>query len=304
MIEDLQFYDPLTATGTRRAELLLGAANAADNLRNFAGTADSTSPDAGAQALRELMKDEIILSERPEVYPIKVEDALKSVVLPVPVAGGAFGSKYKFFLVKFPFDLHPAGPWNFNQLKLQINFRAGDQERCPKVLALFPEKRWQDVLKADARLQIDVSPNLEFGVNTGDLKFKAGQVDASAKAEVGAKAKASLGLTVGPLQLDWKKALVKTCQPGLEWAWWEIGGADLRRGDSPPFMVVLQVPEANQHVSAVGRLQATRYYDLIRGVFRNITPWPRVYREFIEAGVPCSPEPVTWDLTQDVTRAE
>jgi hypothetical protein len=300
MIEDLQFYDPRTAGGARRSELLLAAAEVADNLRHFAGGGEPALADEGALALRQLADDEIVFSEQPEVYPIEVEEALKSVKFPVAVSTADHGAKFNYFLVKFPFDVQPAGPWNFNQLKVRIEFRAGEEERRPKVQALFPEARFQDVLKVDGALEIGLSPKLEFGVNTGAVKFQAAQFSASGGAEVSAHGKGRGGFSLGPFALNWKKALVKTCQPGLEWVWWDIGGADLRRGDSPPFMVVLQVPEGAKRVSAVGQVQASRYYNLIRNAFQNITNWPKVYREFVEAGVPYSPAPITWNLSEDV----
>jgi hypothetical protein len=303
MTEDLQFYDPLTAAGVPRSELLLAAAEVADNLRNFAGAGGSSIPDEGATALRELARDEIVFSAQPEIYPIDVEEALKSVKMPLSVSAADYGARFKYFLVKFPFDVQPAGPWNFNQLKVRIEFRAGEQERRPKVQALFPEARFQDILKTDASLEIGLSPTLEFGVKTGALSFEAAPVSASGDASVTAHAKGHGAFALGPFTLNWKKALVKTCHPGLEWVWWEVGGADLRRGDSPPFMVVLQIPEAATHVSAVGQLQASRYYNLIRNAFTNITNWPQVYREFVEAGAPYSPAPMTWDLSEDIVRA-
>jgi hypothetical protein len=303
MSVDLEFFDRAVSGRSRRSQLLLAAAEAADNLQNFAGTGESGAPDRGATVLRELVNDEIVFASQPEVYPIKVEEAMKSARLPSSVESADFGAPYKYFLVRFPFDVQPAGPWNFNELKVRIEFSAGPNERRPKVQGLFPEARFQDVLKADASLEIGLTPSAEFAVNTGALSFDAAPMSASAQAEVSARAKAGAGLAVGPFQLAWRKAIVKTSQPGLEWVWWQVGGADLKRGDTSPFMVVLQVANEATSVIATGQVQASRYYNLIRNAFQNITNWPKVYREFVEAGAPYLAGPTRWDLSKDVTRA-
>jgi len=304
MTAELQFFDAAVAGGPRRSEFLLSAAQVADNLERFQGSGGTHAADEGAVALRELTKDEIVFSAQPEIYPIKVEDAIKSAKLPDSVALEDFGARSKYFLVRFPFDVQPAGPWNFNELKVRIEFNCGSEERRPKVQGLFPEARFQDVLKADASFEIGLTPNAEFAVDTGALAFDAGPLSASAKAALSAGLKGSGNFTVGPFKLDWKKALVTTSQTGLEWAWWQIGGADLRRGDRPPFMVVLQVPERATSISAEGQVQASRYYNLIANAFKNITNWPKVYREFIEAGAPYLAGPIRWDLSKDIIRVD
>jgi hypothetical protein len=302
MTEDFQFFDPVASSGARRSELLRAAAEAAESLQHFAGPGESGALDEGAAALREVMHDEIVFSEQPEVYPVNAEEVLKKANLPMSIAASDYGANFKHFLVTFPFDVQPAGPWNFNQLKLEIKFRAGENERLPKVQALFPETRFQEVLKADGSLEIGLTPSLEFGVKTGDLHYQVGPMSATAAAGVGAVAKGHAGVSAGPFLLNWKKAIVKTSQTGLEWAWWQIGGADLKRGDSPPFMVVLQVPAASTQLTAVARVQATRYYNLIRNAFKNITNWSKVYREFVEAGLPYLRESIVWDLSKDIAR--
>ena len=303
MTADLEFFDAEVASGAHRSKLLLAAAEAADSLGNFQGLGGIRTADDGATALRALAGDEIVFSSQPEVYPITVEEAIKSAKLPASVAAADFGARHKYFLVRFPFDVQPAGPWNFNELKVRIEFTSSGVERHPKVQGLFPDARFQDLLKADASLEIGLTPSAEFAVNTGALKLEAAPLSASAQAGIDAKVKASAGVIVGPFRLDWKRALVKTSQPGLEWVWWHIGGADLRRGDSPPFMVILQVPDEATSITARGQVQATRYYNLIRNAFHNITNWPKVYREFVEAGAPYVAGPLTWNLSKDVIGA-
>lgn len=303
MSGDVDFFDAAAASGAGRSALLLAAADAADSLGNFQGSGGTRAADDGAIALRALAQDEIVFSSQPEVYPIDVDAALKSAQLPPGVSAASFAAGHKYFLVRFPFDVQPAGPWNFHELKVRIEFTCSDGERRPKVQGLFPSTRYQDLLKADASLEIKVTPSAELSANTGALAFVAAPLTASAKAGIDGKLNATAGLSVGPFHVDWKRAIVKTSQPGLEWVWWQVGGADLRRGDSPPFMVILQVPDHATNLTAVGQVQATRYYNLIRNAFQNITNWPKVYREFVEAGAPYVAGPLTWDLSKDVSGA-
>lgn len=298
----LQFKEIPALDERSRSTLLADAANSLDSLMNTQGAETESARSEAAGHLRALMRDEVKFAARPSVDPVGAAQAAGEAKQPVAIAVADYEKNYRFYLIKFPFDLRPAGPWSFNELKVEVEFASGQQEHRPKVHAIFPDSKMQDKLSATGSLQVSLEPSLEFQAKTGALQLQAGSAAVSGGASLGTAIKGGASLGIGPFGVNWKKALVKTSQTGLEWAWWEIGGAELNKGDDPNLMVILQVPRESTSVTATGRLVATRYYNLISRAFRNITNLAQVYREFLQAGVPCDTGPVQWDLTEDVHR--
>jgi hypothetical protein len=293
MNDDLGFYRPLEE-GQSRADLLRNAATAADRLRSQMGANAPAGAAAEAQALRDFISDEVRFADRPEVLPLDPAAAVAAAKLPVPIAVDQFAASHRFYMLRFPVDLHPSSRWSFSQLKARVEFNATGSDR-PKVQSVFPETKFQDLLSTNASLQLGVRPDLEFSVGTGDLDVTVGSAHLKTEAGLAADVKGSAGISFGPWSVAWKRAIVKASQPGLEWVWWEVSGADLREGYSPPLIVILRVPKAATAVSAQAKLEASRHYNLLKNVFTGLGNLPRVYREFIEAGVPCISAPAVWD---------
>jgi hypothetical protein len=291
--------DFAASTRKSRNELLEEAAAACDALANtMGGGSEPAPPEEASVRLREFRQDEARFSDRPEVYALSETEAFAHVKLPVTIRATAYSSHNDYYLVGFPFDLQPAGPYKFNELKVEVKFLAEHKDRSPKVQAMFPAGKLQEMLKADLNLEVSVKPDVGFEVKTGEVDLSASAaggpgVKASAGVAGGLKGEGSLG--VGPMKFRWNSALVTTSQPGLEWVWWQIGGTELRSEESPRLMVILQVPHDAGAISAFGEMKVSRYYNLFSRAIRNLAQLPKIYREFIEAGVPLDPVLVTWE---------
>ena len=287
------------AAGKSRNDLLAEAATACDALANtMSGDGEEAPPEEASIRLREFRHDEACFSARPEVYALSGTEAFAQVKLPVTLSESAYSSGNSYYLVGFPFDLQPAGPYRFNELEVTVNFTAEREDRRPKVQAMFPAGRLQEMLKADLDLQVSVKPDVGFEVRTGEIDLSVAAaggpgVKGSAAVAGGVKGEASFG--VGPMQFRWKSALVTTSQPGLEWVRWQIGGTELHGEQGPRLMVILQVQHDAGAISATGQMTVSRYYNLFSRAIRNLTKLPQIYREFIEAGVPLRRGPVTWN---------
>ena len=125
----------------------------------------------------------------------------------------------------------------------------------------------------------------------------------AATAGAAAEAKLTSGFDLRPIEFNWKRSLVTTSSTGLEWAWWDVAGAEIARGDDLHLMAIVEVPKQLARVVVAGRITASRHYDLIRRLFRQLNNLTKPYREFVEAGLPCSSERVEFDLSEDMTRA-
>jgi hypothetical protein len=298
----IQFESIAALGGKARSDLLAEAADSLDSLMHAQGGETETGGSEAAKHLRAMMQDEARFAERPNVYEVTAEEVVKAAKQLVPIAAAKYEQNFRFYLMRFPFDLRPSGPWSFNELKVEVQFGSGPQEHRPKVHAIFPNSKMQEKLSATGTLQVSLEPTLEFQAKTGGLKLEAGQAAISGGASINTGIRGGASLGVGPVGVNWKKAIVKTSQTGLEWVWWEIGGAELNEGDDPQLMVILQVPRDSSSVTATGRLVTTRYYNLISRAFKNLTNLSRIYREFIEAGIPCDSGPTKWDLTEEMRR--
>ncbi|HEY7390999.1 MAG TPA: hypothetical protein VH640_20950 [Bryobacteraceae bacterium] len=298
MMQGPRLEDFETGTGKSRDDLLAEAAAACDNLANRMGAGGGqAAPDEASIRLREFRQDEARFSERPEVYALSGTEAFAQAKLPMPIQESAYSSRNDYYLVGFPFDLQPAGPYKFNELKVRVDFTAEHENRSPKVQGMFPAGKLQEMLKADLNLEVSIKPDVGFEVKTGQVELStgaAGGPGVKGSAEVGGAAKGEAAFGVGPMRFRWNSALVTTSQPGLEWVWWQIGGTELHSEQSPRLMVILQVPHDAGAISASGQMEVRRNYRLFSRAVRNLTQLPQIYREFIEAGVPLRRGPVSW----------
>src|SRR5262249_1192439 len=150
------------------------------------------------QVLR-LFREDAVFADRPEVYPISGVQALNVSKFPVPVEEADFTKGYKYYLIRFPYDLHPSGPYGFNRLQVRVDFYTVEGGRRTKVQARFPGSEHKDILRASAELEVKVEPNLDFAVETGKLNMQLGPTAASAEAGGKAKLHGSGGLELPAL---------------------------------------------------------------------------------------------------------
>lgn len=65
-----------------------------------------------------MMRDEARFAERPDVDAVAAARVAEAAKQPVPIETAEYERNYRFYLIKFPFDLRPSGPWSFNELKV------------------------------------------------------------------------------------------------------------------------------------------------------------------------------------------
>ena len=291
-------FSGLAAHQEARAGLLTAAAGAADALENFQGGTEENESGDG-KLLRQFSQD-VARFSTPIVDAVTLEAALASHLLPIPVDIAALAAKSRFYLIRFPFELKPQGPWSFNELTVASNSRPFPAKQSPASIH-FSERQVQ----ADLGRQCVIvgRSRSQLGIFRRDWPACGGSCRRFGQSigSVEGHAKAFAGLSVGPLGVIWKKALIKTSSTGLEWVWWELGGTTLKEDSDPGLMAVVRVPREVRTVSAFGKMKVRRYYPLFKQALKNLARLPAIHREFIEAGVPFEPLPVTWNLTKEMT---
>jgi hypothetical protein len=287
-----------------RNQLLANAADQLNALRGVMGSADvrgaAPADTPEACTIRAMAKDEGRFADKPQVFPV-TNEAYLAARLSVPVATGQMMNQYRFYLLRFSFDLRPAAGWAFNKLAVQVEFDADETGDRPKVYALFPDMKFKPILGAEAKVNAGLGADMQFEAGLKPVELSAGPAGVKTGGEAHAKAGVDATLVVGPFSLDWKKALIKTSQTGLEWAWWELDGAEFNRGDDPGLMVVVQVPRTAKRVGLRGQFRASRLFQLFDFGLRNaILNLDEAMSRFFKGGAPYDYGPVDWDLTADM----
>jgi len=282
-----------------RPALLMQAADQLDALQNVqSGGKRKAKASPAAKRIRSLADDEGKFADIPQVIPI-TDKAYIAAKLPIPSSAEKMFEQYRFYLLQFAFDLRPAKGWAFDALTVQVEFNPEARTGRPKVYALFPESKFSDILKLGGKIEAGIGAGLQFeaGLTPKQVQGSAGSL------KVGGSVKnteaAEVNFLAGPFTWNWKRMLVKSSQPGLEWARWELDGSEFNQGNSPGLMLVAQVPSDAKSVRLRGQLEAKRDFSLLDYGIRNaITHIDEALQRFIKGGAPYAPQPVDWDLTR------
>ena len=248
---------------------------------------------AEGKLIRALAQDEGRFADRPQVIPI-TDQAYLTAKLPVPVAIEKLLQQYRFYLLQFSFDLKPAPGWSFNSLTVQVEFNPDHQSERPKIYALFPNKKFSQILQLGGKVQAGIGASIDF-----EAGLAPQQVSGSfGGLELGGGLHNAEGLEfnclAGPFNIDLKKMLIKTSQAGLEWARWQLDGSQFDQGDNPGLMLVAQVPSDAKSVILRGQFVAKRKFELLDyGVRKAILNIDETFQRLLKGGAPTITDPWT-----------
>jgi hypothetical protein len=245
---------------------------------------------------RALAADEARLPAYPDVFRITDEDFLAQHK-PQPVAIRELADKFSFYWVRFPIGLRPQIDWAFNMIEMDVEFGIGQPASLrPKAYRILPDKRFQDLLKANMTLELKLNEDLQFETYTGKVSASAGPATATGSAGVGGGVNAGAGAVFGPFQYSVKKAKIDHSAPGLEKVFWRLDGAEFFQEDVPELITILQMPKELAECEIHAKLQAYRYFNFGAAPWqRAIAQIPAMLRRFFEVGMPLRDEK-RWDI--------
>jgi hypothetical protein len=280
-----------------RASILTEAAQLIDAAPGHLGPGGKPVETDEGKRTRALLGDEARLPAYPDVHRITDEDFLARHK-PAPVATRALLDRFNFYWVRFPIGLRPQLHWAFNMLEARVEFGADEPAHLrPKAYRILPDKRFQDLLKANMSLEFRLNESLEFEAGTGKLAAAVGPASASGSADVDAKITAGAGAVFGPFQYNVKQAKIDHSAPGLEWVFWRLDGTEFFQEDAPELITILQVPKALQRCTIRAELQAYRYFNFAAAPLQAaVAQIPAMLRRFFEEGMPLRDEK-HWDIT-------
>jgi hypothetical protein len=285
--------------GIDRQALLAEAAKRLDALGGFLGDTPSAEAETPEGKLaRELMGDEVEFSGFPVVYKITDKDFLTRN-LNVPFRFKQLTQAYNFYWVYFPIALFPSHNWGFNRLDVAIEFNAHEpvQHLRPKAYQIFPDKKFQNLLKISNNLEIYIDENFEFSATTKMQNLDLGYVQDKSGLTRDAKMAGALDNVVGPFVYRLKLAKIDHTPLGMEKVFWRLDGTELFQDDALSFIVILQVPIETKEVSIAAAMRAYRYFSFANAGFQQaVKELPRALREFFTEGMPVFTQ-ASWDIT-------
>jgi hypothetical protein len=242
--------------------------------------------------IRDLTEDHATLAPTPDVYAI-TDEAFVNQQRPVPVRLEELSKNFKFFWMRFAVGLMPRRNWAFNRLEIKVAFNpGGDPGTRPKGYQIFPEKKFQDLLKASDHLEVSVDENFEFNAKAA---ADAGLAKASASAS--AKAGAGLNIAIGPFNYRIARAKVDNSGTGLDWVFWRLDGKEFFEENRPDFIVIVQVPKEARELKIDAAMQASRFFNFAAANVQDaIKALPAKFASFFKAGAPIADQK-KWDLS-------
>ena len=297
---------------TQRQSLLKEAADRIDALQGVLGegkTGKSESVEGNeVQAAR---NSKAKFGDMPTIYKITGE-YFTSQNQPVPYSFNQLSQDHDFYQIFIPIDLKPARNWAFNFLQVSIEFNplAPKDGARPKSYLILPDQKFQDIVTAKGKIEIQLDGNFEFAARMGSIGGAIGAVEARLSAGGGAKIGASAGLSIPAFVWSIQKATITHSRPGLEEVAWiiedtdffETRGSDLRMpAGQTDLSVIIQLPKGKKELKISAKMSASRYFHLFSAKLQDIIQeLPVVIQEYFRKGVPIGDERSPddpWDLS-------
>lgn len=289
-----------TVDRVQRDALLDQAAKLLDDRWSLLGDADRrvTNTEEG-QSARDFKKDIAELGAFPDVLPVDTDapDFLQKQ-LTIPFSSQSLLKENRFYWIRFPVGLSPRQGWAFNRLDMWIEFTSNAEAHArPKVHRIFPDAKFQTLLKGQVQMQLYLDENLELQVKSGNIQQQVGTGEAKVDASAGGKVAGGIGFAAGPFVHELKVAKISHEGLNMEWAHWRLDGPEFFQENTPDLFVVAQVPKGTTVVGIKAHLQARRYFSfLAASVQKAVENFPEGLKAFFKDGLPLE-DSKTYDLT-------
>jgi hypothetical protein len=290
--ENLDFSFDLA--NVNRQSLLHEAGNFIDAERShLSGKSGPVVRTDEGDLIRDLTQDNATLASTPDVYPI-TDEVFLNQQRPVPVALKELSEHFKFFWIRFAVGLMPRRNWAFNRIEVKVVFNpGGDPNTRPKGYQIFPDKKFQDLMKVSTHLEVSLDEKFEFSAKAAaDVAL----AKAGASADVGGAA--GLKIVAGPFNYRIARAKIDNSGTGLDWVFWRMDGLEFFQEDRPEFIVILQVPREATDFKIKAAMQASRFFNFAAANVQDaIKALPAKLMSFFGAGAPLGDQK-NWDLTE------
>lgn len=244
---------------------------------------EASAENPAEQLLKELNEQRAFLSRQLDF--LKLEEAhFAEQNLPVPDLFKRLSERYAFYWLHLPigYSARPNMPFVRVECAVEFNPNMADDQR-PVSALILPDKKFLNLLQANAEATVKLGNNFEFEAHTGELSLP----NASGSAGVGAAVAASGSLSVGPFNYRLVRAQIEHSGEKTHKVFWRISGADFFRERVPQFAVVLQVPRSVRQLQVAAAVQAYADFNFAAaGLGEIIAYLGQRLASFLRAGAP------------------
>src|SRR5438094_870079 len=110
----------------------------------------------------ELGKESVVFSPTLPVRPLTMK-LISDLHVEIPPHVGNLLRVSRFYLVDFPITMFPRPGWAFVRLDCIVEFNPGaTSPKRPTAYQIFPDEKWEEVMRAWQGFKLGVDENLEF----------------------------------------------------------------------------------------------------------------------------------------------
>lgn len=250
--EATQFYEELAAVSRDATSLLGGSSRKTASMQNTQELIEQ---------LNNAANDIVALAPQLEVFSLKKSN-FKKMGLEIGLFLSDLFKRYNFYLINIPVTIYPRSGWMFEKLECIIEFNPKQAKgKRPVAYQVFPAERWQTLVQAEQSLRIGLNENLEFDLDSNQLKALPPGLQNALRSGIGLNAGGSAALVVGPFNYTVRRPKILTRGLKTPKTYWRLEGSENVTEEEPCFGIVLQVSKDIPRVDAVGAVKATRNFN-------------------------------------------
>lgn len=241
-----------------------------EEVQKWEGTLSSRSPlGRGAAAVQSLMQTKVNFGNPNDKLILLTEETFKEVGVELnSIYKQQMRDNYDFYYMTVTVDLRPKPSVKFWRLSCQLDFSPkGDKE--PIVQTIFPESKWQSLMKFGVGMNLGLNENLEWSVGIDTSTFAELANIPDFNASVSTKNELKAFITVPDYTYEGGFFEIIAQGVGSSECFWRIEEADIQQMATVKFAVVFKVPKECKSINLHGTVWAEANMDWLFADIRD-----------------------------------
>ncbi|BDA68825.1 hypothetical protein CAL7716_029910 [Calothrix sp. PCC 7716] len=241
-----------------------------EEVQKWEGTLSSRSTlGRGAAAVQSLMQTKVTFGNPNDKLILLTEETFKEVGVELnSIYKQQMRDNYDFYYMTVTVDLRPKPSVKFWRLSCQLDFSPkGDQE--PIVQTIFPESKWQSLMKFGVGMNLGLNENLQWsvGIDTSTFAELADIPDFNASVSTKNELKAFVAVPDYTYEGGFFEIIAQGS--GSSECFWRIEEADIQQMATVKFAVVFKVPKECTSINLHGTVWAEANMDWLFADIRD-----------------------------------
>jgi hypothetical protein len=242
-----------------------------EEVQKWEGTLSSRGELArGAAAVQSLMETKVYFGNPNDKLILLTEETFKEVGVELnSIYRQQMRDTYDFYYMTVNVDLRPKPGAKFWRLLCELNFisEAGNE---PIVQTIFPESKWQSLMKFGVGMNLGLNENLEWNVGVDTSTFAELVNIPNFKANVSTKNELKAFVVVPDYAYEGGFFEIIAQGPGSSKCYWCIEEADIQQMTTVKFAIVFKVPKKCKSIKLHGTVWAEANMDWLFADVRDV----------------------------------